>query len=54
MTDWMEAAREKLKEVGEAIAQDVQVLLDEPSAPAVVTLPDGSTKQVDPSELEPS
>ena len=52
--DWRDAAQEKLKEVGDAIAQDIQVLLEATTAsdPVVVAMSDGSTRQLDPSEAE--
>jgi hypothetical protein len=52
MTDWMDAAASKLKEVGESIVQDVQGLLDEAAPSALVSLNDGSTVEVPANELE--
>ena len=51
--DWRDAAQEKLKEVGQAIAQDIEVLLDG-AAPesVVVALSDGTTTQLDRREAE--
>ena len=52
--DWRDAAQEKLKEVGDAIAQDIQVLLEGTAASdsVVVALSDGSTRQIDPNEAQ--
>lgn len=52
--DWRDAAQEKLKEVGDAIAQDVQVLLDGAvgSEQMMVSLTDGTTKELHPRETQ--
>ena len=48
----MDAATEKLKEVGESIAQDVQDLLEPADRVGLVPLSNGSTVQMDPTEVE--
>ena len=51
--DWRDAAQERLKEVGHAIAQDIEALLEgAPSEPIVVALSDGTTRQIERSEAE--
>ena len=52
--DWRDAAQEKLKEVGDAIAQDIQVLLEGTAAPdsVLVAMSDGSTRQLDQNEAQ--
>ena len=52
--DWRDAAQEKLKEVGDAIAQDVQVLLEGSgtSESLMVSMSDGSTRQLDQTEAQ--
>ena len=52
--DWRDAAQEKLKEVGDAIAQDIQVLIEGTATPesVVVSMTDGSTRQLDQNEAQ--
>ena len=51
--DWRDAAQERLKEVGQAIAQDIEVLLDGTASESLaVALSDGTTRQVGRSDAE--